>query len=632
VIAARHGKRGIRLFMMSGEILRAGPLAVDPSDQRAWLDGAPLDLTSKPLALLLALMRAPQRLVSKEELIQQVWDGRFVTEAVLTTAMRDLRRALGDEARSPTFIATVHGHGYRFLKSVISTRTEIPGPEVETAKAAKAPRSPLWAAMVSLALIGVLWWSASQGPPSAASLPPSVAVMPFEDLTADQSQTYFADGLSEEIINVLMGVEGVSVASRTSSFAFRDDAAPATEIGQQLNVGYVLEGSVRTDDARMRVQARLVQTSDGHTVWARTFERARSVDDLIAVQEEIASQVVSEMRTELDAPTSRNMMARSGAAGTGNLRAYELYLRSRELFLARADMQRAVRFAREAVEADPNFARGWEQLAVAAFICAGRPTDEARIATARALQLDPNLSTAHALNGTLINYQAPYDWDRAISELELAVELDPTNTTALLWLGINMHKVGYLERAQTLLEDCLRLDAAYDRCRMHLMYTLHMRGQTDRAITEYRYLVQNGAAPDDAVLLMAFLERGDQRSAREVADSISSEQPVPDAVYRALQNPSANQATAQAALREWLRDPEFNPRDAQPIALQLGAYDLVRPTQGSFFALWLPDFPEYRRSPEFQNFVRTMGLDEYWRAHGFPPQCRAVGAEGFACV
>ncbi len=89
--------------MMSGEILRAGPLAVDPADQRACLSGAPLDLSSKPLALLVALMRAPERLVSKDELIEEVWEARFVSEAVLTTAMRDLRRALGDDARNPTF-------------------------------------------------------------------------------------------------------------------------------------------------------------------------------------------------------------------------------------------------------------------------------------------------------------------------------------------------------------------------------------------------------------------------------------------------------------------------------------------------------------------------------------------------
>lgn len=631
MIATGRASRGIPWLMMSGEILRAGPLAVDPADQRAWLDGAALDLTAKPLALLLALMRAPQRLVSKEELIQQVWDGRFVTDAVLTTAMRDLRRALGDEARSPTFIATVHGHGYRFLKSVIATRPENPGPEIE--RASKPTRSPLWAALVSLGLICVLWWSASQGPPSsAAAPPPSIAVLPFEDITADSSQTYFADGLSEEIINVLMGVEGVNVVSRTSSFAYRDATASTDEIGRSLNVGYVLEGSVRADGARMRVQARLVEAANGHTVWTRTFEQARSVENLIGIQDEIATQVASGLRVQLNAPASRNMMARSVAAGTESLRAYELYLRSRELFLARSDMQRAVRFAREAVEADPTFARGWEQLAVAAFICAGRPTDEARIATQRALALDPQLSLAHALNGTLINYQAPYDWERATAELELAVELDPTNTTALLWLGINMHKLGYLERAQDLLEDCLRIDAAYDRCRMHLMYTLHMRGETDRAIAEYRHLVRNGAAPDDAVLLMAFLKRGDERSAREVADSISSEQPVPAAVYRALQNPGADHTAARQALRTWLHDPSFNPRDAQPIALQLGAYDLVRPAQGSFFALWLPDFPEYRRSPEFQTFVRTMGLDDYWRAHGFPPQCRAIGVDGFACT
>ena len=195
-----------------------------------------------------------------------------------------------------------------------------------------------------------------------------------------------------------------------------------------------------------------------------------------------------------------------------------------------------------------------------------------------------------------------------------------------------MHKLGYLGRAQALLERCLTLDAAYDRCRLHLMWTLHMQGETDRAIAEYRRLIEDGAAPDDAVLLMAFLERGDQRSARQVAQSISTQEPVPDAVYSALTQPNADRRAALQSLRTWLDDPPFNPRDAAPIALQLGAYDLVRPAQGSFFALWLPDFPEYRRSPEFQTFVRTMGLDDYWREHGFPPQCQAVGADGFACA
>ena len=625
-------------------MLRAGALSVDLQDQRAWLSGQPVDLGPKPFALLVALMRSPQLLVTKEELIDTVWEGRFVSEAVLTTAMRDLRRAIGDDARQPTYIATAHGRGYRFLLAVSE------GPEtasVEPASdVAKAPRAlrpfpsfiVAMAAMLVLA-VGTLWALAQVGfdlqpggpRAEAATRSASIAVLPFEDLSPGGDRAYFADGLSEEILNVLMGVDGLSVASRTSSFAYkgRDDlTTPA--IAEELGVATVLEGSVRMDARRVRVNVRLVDARSGHTQWTRTYENALNMQNLLAIQDEIAGRVVREMRTELR--TAPDTQTRSAAAGTQNLEAYELYLRARELFVARADLPRAVALARQSVETDPRFARGWELFAAASFAQNGRPSVEAIDAANRALRLDDNLSLAHAINGVMSNYDAPYNWNGSTSELERAVTLDPTNTTALLWLGIEMHKLGFLERSQTLLERCIAIDSAYDRCREHLMWVLHMRGQTDRAVQEYQTLVASGAPPDDAILLLAFIERGDEASVQQVVASLAHEQRLPEVVLNALRDPQSSRIDARQALRNWLRASNFNKRKVFSITLELGAYDMIYTGQGSFFPLWLPEFPEYRQSGAFKHFVREMRIDEYWREHGFPPQCRPVGDTDFSCT
>jgi len=408
--------------------------------------------------------------------------------------------------------------------------------------------------------IGTLWALAQAGfdlqpggsRAEASTRNASIAVLPFEDLSPGGDRAYFADGLSEEILNVLMGVDSLAVASRTSSFAYKDRGDLTTPaIAREPGVASVLEGSVRMDARRVRVNVRLVDALSGHTQWTRTYENALNMQNVLAIQDEIAGRVVREMRTELR--TAPDAQTRSAAAGTENLEAYELYLRARELFVVRADLPRAVALARQSVEADPRFARGWELFAAASFAQYGRPTVEATDAANRALRLDNNLSLAHAINGVMSNYNEPYNWSGTTNELERAVTLDPTNTTAMLWLAIEMHKLGFLERSQTLLERCVAIDSAYDRCREHLMWVLHMRGQTDRAIQEYRTLVANGAPPDDAILLLAFIERGDEAAVQQVVASLAHEQRLPDVVLDAMRDPQSGRIAARRALRNWLQ-------------------------------------------------------------------------------
>lgn len=625
--------------MRETTILQSPPLTVDLADQRAWLDGRPLDLGPKPFALLCALMRSPQRLLTKDDLIEQVWDGRSVSDAVLTTAMRDLRRALGDDARKPFFIETAHGRGYRFLRPVEQGAAEAAPLALAAEGVVEKPakRGPvLFLLILAVALIGLAAVSRFMaGPPASHhATAASIAVLPLADLSPEGDQAYFSDGLAEEILNVLMALDGLTVASRTSSFALRDEKGLSTpDIGRRLGVRHLLEGSVRRAGDRVRITVQLIDAESDTHLWSRTYERDLTVENIFAIQEEIANAICAELHPMLgQGVVASEVRARSAAGGTQSLAAYDLYLRSRALFLARTQMKQSEQFARQAVAADPQFARGWEQYGAAMYVSQGsEDRAEARRAIETALRLDPNLSLAHALKGLIDNFEPPYDWAATIAQLEHAIELDPRNTSALLWLGVEMHKLGYFDRARTYLERCLAYDGAYHRCRLHLMWTLHMMGRTEQAIAEYRRLVRDGAPPDDTVLLFAFLARRDEPGVRRVIASVSTDQPMPAAVEAAIRNPRADQQAGRAALRAWMAAARFNERDIYSVVLKLGAYDLIRHENGSFFGLWLPEFPEYRRSEAFKRFVRDLDIDDYWRAHGFPPQCRAVGAADFAC-
>ncbi len=617
-------------------ILSAPPLVVDLADQRTFLDGVPIELGPKPFALLVTLMQAPQRLVTKEELFESVWEGRFVTEAVLTTAMRDLRKALGDDARAPTFIGTAHGRGYRFLKAVVveerSGAAPQPAPMAPT-RLARPPGAllpvPLVMAGLFLIAIAVLASLAVlSSPPRPEARHVSIAVLPFSDLASVEGRSAFSESVAEEVLDALADVDRLTVAPRTLSFGYRDrgTAAPS-DIARALDVEYLLTGSLRVGDGGLRVEVHLLDGPTGRETWTRVYERPLSVQNLFAIQEDIAQSVTRELRVELDVDEDNEV------AGTENLQAYDYYLRARELFIARSDLPRAVNLARAATEEDAQFAEAWELLAAATFAAeGGRVTPEAETAVATALRLNPNLSLAHAIRGVMGNINPPYDWDAAIEDLERAIELDPRNATAHLWLGTEMHKLGYLERAQALLERCLVLDPAYDRCREHLIWVLHMRGETDRAIAEHRTQIRNGAHVDDTTLLSAFLARGLEGEARAVTASVASDTPMPSVVFESMRpNARVNRDTARQALRGWIEHVRFR-RDIYSVILSLEAYDLLYAEQGSNFGLWFPEHTAFRRSEAFRSFVRTMRLDAYWRAHGFPPQCRAVGASDFSCT
>jgi serine/threonine protein kinase len=276
-----------------------------------------------------------------------------------------------------------------------------------------------------------------------ADAPASVAVLPFTDLSQRRDQEYFCDGLAEELINALSKVEGLRVASRTSSFRFRGQAGDIREIGTRLGVTHVLEGSVRRESDHLRVTAQLVNSADGYHLWSDRYDR--ELKDIFAVQDEIAQAVVSALRQKLvDAPAGQ-LVTRA----TENPEAYDLYLKGRYHWNRwRADaMATAAEFFERAIAKDPTYAAAWAGLADAsALLChwTVAPVDvwaKAKRAALKALELDPDLPEGHSALGQILSFYE-WDWQGAERALRRAIQLNPASAVAHTWYGAHLTAVG----------------------------------------------------------------------------------------------------------------------------------------------------------------------------------------------
>lgn len=390
--------------------------------------GQPLDITGRVAEALVYLVERPGQLVEKKTLMDALWPHVVVEEGNLTQTIHSLRRALGERAGEDRYIATVPGRGYRFVAEV-----KVRGPQA--AAVAAPPRRPkrlvAWsaAAAVLVAAIGFVAWRA-MAPAGKPAVPAqrSIAVLAFEDMSPEQDQAYFAEGLSEEILNLLTRAESLRVIARTSSFAFKDENADIRTIAQRLMVSHVLEGSVRKAGERVRITAQLIDGSTGAHVWSDTYDR--DLDDIFGVQREIASAVADELHVTLRRAAPRR-------AETTSAQAYEAYLQGRHLFHRRAgnDLAQAKLHFERAVAIDPEYGRAWAGLAgvysIAEFEAPefAADTDRWREATERAIQFAPELAEGHIR-------AAKYQWragnERAAhAHFDRAQALDPEDPLVL---------------------------------------------------------------------------------------------------------------------------------------------------------------------------------------------------------
>jgi serine/threonine-protein kinase len=439
----------------------------------------------------------------------------------------------------------------------------------------------------------------STTPPVAAG--PSIAVLPLVNLSSDREQEYFSDGLTEELLNLLAKVPGLRVASRTSSFAFKGRNARMSEIGRELGVATVLEGSVRKSGDQVRITTQLINASDGYHLWSETYDR--KITDIFAVQDEIAAAVVGALKLQL--------LPHPGAQArrTGSVEAHDLYLRGLYFWNLRTieSLTRAAEFFRKAIAADKDYALAYVGLADAlvvgtgyAWIRSGEAQAQARVAALRALELDPDLGEAHAsLANVLVNR---FEFRAAVEQFRKALALRPDYATAHHWYATTLANLGQAEEARRQIDEALRLDPTsriintnagdvavaardYPRARAHYRAALDLapdfeyatsslaildalEGKKAEALAEASKVSRTGENRQTHPIVLALVGRREEaeRLAREL-EECSRAQYVPAAVladvWAALGDRDRTIAALRLACQEkegaWGRYPKVDP-------------------------------------------------------------------------
>jgi TolB-like protein/tetratricopeptide (TPR) repeat protein len=451
---------------------RFGRFELQPAAQRLLVDGKAAALGPRAFDLLVALVERSGQLVSKAELLDQVWPGLVVEENNLQVQVSALRKILGPDA-----IATIPGRGYRF--------TLQPEPAVLPQAAAT---------------------TAKPSAPAEADLP-SIAVLPFVNISDDAANEYFADGLSEELLNVLSKIRGLRVASRTSAFSFKGVQVDIPTAARKLNVATILEGSVRKSGSRVRITAQLVHVATDSHLWSQTYDR--ELEDIFAVQDDIAHAVVTEMRGALmpegsAAPGSAQVTAEVQSAVKGrsrNAEAYRLHLQG-SFFMNRynaEDMTTAVGYFRRAVDLDPEYATAWASLSYCyldqganGWVPFAEAAERARETARRALEVEPELAAGHWAMGSVHMY---YDWDWKAAEscIRRALQLAPEDSLLNVRAANLLLNLGQIEEAGALARRALTLDPLNAAAHHISCWLLGITGRLDEAESAGRKALELGS-------------------------------------------------------------------------------------------------------------------------------------------
>jgi adenylate cyclase len=314
---------------------------------------------------------------------------------------------------------------------------------------------------------------------------PSIAVLPFANMSGDAEQAYFSDGMTEDLITDLSKVSGLFVIARNSSFAYRGKAVKVQEIGQELGVRFVLEGSIRKAGNRVRITAQLIDAGSGGHLWADRFDR--DLTDIFATQDEVVQKIVGALAVKLTRGEEQRMTRRRG---TGNVEAYEFWWRAREL-LARGTREAVIQcqaMHRRAIEIDPSFAAPHAGLAFAAVsdyvnAWAADPVqalEEAERWARRAIELDDQEPVGHTALGNVLVWRRNYD--DALAALHRAIELDPNYAQGHVLVGMALMYAGRPTEALEPFAIAMRLDPHYPGVLLHILAQVHFSlGQYETA-------------------------------------------------------------------------------------------------------------------------------------------------------
>jgi TolB-like protein/Tfp pilus assembly protein PilF len=412
------------------------------------------------------LLARPGEVVTREELQRKLWPSdTFVDfDHGINKAINKIRDALGDSAESPRFIETVARRGYRFLADVTARNTAAMGHPKRAPRISAALLEPaLWIGALTLVLLLVVfasWRLYSRIHPRPVIR--SVAVLPLESLSAETSEDYFADGMTDELITDLGQISALRVISRTSTMAYKRTRKPLPQIARELHVEGVVEGTVLRAGNQVRITAQLIQAPDDKHVWAQSYEG--DMGNTLALQKNVARAIAEQIRVNLT-PHEQEVLK---TVRSVNPEAYEAYLKGRYFWNKRTGeaLKKAIEYFDEAIQRDPGYSQAYAGLADTyallgnsdfAVLSPQEAYPKAKAAATKALELDNSLGEAHTSLAFCLSL-FEWNWDAAEKEYQRAIALNPGYATAHQWYALHLSVLGRFDDAITELGKAVSLD------------------------------------------------------------------------------------------------------------------------------------------------------------------------------
>ena len=458
--------------METSQKFKIGQWLVDPTNSTIH-DQKTIKLDHKVMQLLCFLAENCQSPVSREQILDEVWANQVVADDVLNVAISSLRKSLGDDSKDPQFIKTLPRKGYQIIA------------EVKPANGKSGITINPMIAVVALILIVPLVWfylTSTKQPltdgTNSKQLSSKIAVLPFDFFAADNTQLYIADGLTEAIINRLVQEKDLLVTSRTSVMKFRDNKQPIKSIGQQLNVDWVLEGSVQVDDQRLQITAQLIEVATDKHAWSETYQR--NMNDLFAIQTDISAQIARRFRKDSTPLITRN----------DNISplAYNHFLRAR-YYHDRFELDKAETIYNQAIKEEPDYAQAIAGIAQLYFLRAysglertREYVDKAASYTNKAYSLDPE--DAHAnLNMALTYFYQDRNYENAGKAFETAFKKNNQDMMIQEWYATYLLVTKQFEKAKSLIDHMRRVSPlVYNKTSLYL--TLYYGHDFNAALNE----------------------------------------------------------------------------------------------------------------------------------------------------
>lgn len=435
---------------------RFSQFEIDPSQHELRKAGESMHIEPQVFDLIVHLVRHRDRIVSKDDLIETIWNGRAISEAALSSRINGARRVLGDNGNDQIFIKTLHKRGFRFVADV----EEISGSSERAIFVPPVDRPSVTVPNVKVpGHAGELADIATEALEAETLTRSSIAVMPFGNMSGDPENDYFSYGLTEDIIRLLARNRWLAVISRHSTIAFRDRPVDPREVGRQLAVRYLVFGSVRKSHGAVRISAELVRTSDGEQLWSETYDL--QLESIFEIQEEMATQIAATIEPELS-KVEQKLAARKAPSSLDAWDCYQRGLWNLWRF-TNPGFDEAEAYFERAIAADPKFARGHGALSYVnvqrAFI--DDPKDRpARLQTAlRQARVSVTLDDLDCFCQCVLGRALclSHRNDEALAALDLSLELNPSFAQAyfaqgfnLLWYGREIEAEALLDRATTL--------------------------------------------------------------------------------------------------------------------------------------------------------------------------------------